>query len=164
VDAVLPMIADDALFTVAGAEPFGKKEFEAQARKMKDVRMDGRTDILEIEVLGDRAWMRGHITVRMNDMERKRAEGKRWRSRVGAEKALRAIYLIEEIARAKELRITQEDIEAELSEIARRNGTKPEEVAAYYKEQGLLRQLGLEMLEHKVRRYLRTSAAIRQAT
>src|SRR6185295_192008 len=70
VDAVLPMIADDALFTVAGAEPFGKKEFEAQARKMKDVRTDGNTKILEIEVWGDRAWMRGHITVRMNEMER----------------------------------------------------------------------------------------------
>jgi uncharacterized protein (TIGR02246 family) len=71
VDAVLPMIAEDALFTVAGAEPFGKKQFEAQARKMKDVRTDGHTEILEIEVMGDRAWMRGHITVRMNEMERK---------------------------------------------------------------------------------------------
>jgi uncharacterized protein (TIGR02246 family) len=70
VDAVLPMIADDALFTVAGAEPFGKKAFEAQARKMKDVRTDGHTDVLEVEVIGTWAWMRGHITVRMNDMER----------------------------------------------------------------------------------------------
>lgn len=95
---------------------------------------------------------------------RTRAGGERERSRAGAEKALRAIYLIEEIARAKELRVTQEDIAAELSDIATRNGTRPEEVAAYYKEQGLLRQLGLEMLERKVRRYLRASAAIRQAT
>lgn len=71
VDTVLPMIADDALFTVAGAEPFGKKQFEAQARRMQDVRMDGNTEILEVEVMGDRAWMRGRITVRMNGMERK---------------------------------------------------------------------------------------------
>jgi uncharacterized protein (TIGR02246 family) len=70
VDAVLPMIADDALFTVAGAKPFGKKEFETQARKMKDVRTDGNTEVLEVEVMGNRAWMRGYITVRMNDMER----------------------------------------------------------------------------------------------
>jgi trigger factor len=95
---------------------------------------------------------------------RTRAGGERERSRAGAEKALRAIYLIEEIARAKELRVTQEDIAAELADIAARNGTRPEEVAAYYREQGLLRQLGLEMLERKVRRYLRASAAIRQAT
>jgi uncharacterized protein (TIGR02246 family) len=70
VDSILPMIADDALFTVVGAEPFGKKQFEAQARAMKDMRMDGHTEILEIEVMGDRAWMRGHITVRMNGTER----------------------------------------------------------------------------------------------
>jgi len=95
---------------------------------------------------------------------RTRAASERERSRAGAEKTLRAIYLIEEIARAKELRVTQEDLGAELAEIAVRNGTRPEEVAAYYKEQGLLRQLGLEMLERKVRRYLRASAAIRPAT
>jgi len=95
---------------------------------------------------------------------RTRAGGERERSRTGAEKALRAVYLIEEIARVKELRVTQEDIGAELADIAARNGTRPEEVAAYYREQGLLRQLGLEMLERKVRRYLRASAAIRQAT
>lgn len=70
VDSVLPMIADDALFTVAGAEPFGKKQFEAQTRRMQDVRMDGHTEILEVEVMGDRAWMRGRITVLMNGMER----------------------------------------------------------------------------------------------
>lgn len=71
VDAVLPMIAHDVLFSVTGAEPFGKKQFEAQARKMKDVRTDGHTEILELEVMGDQAWMRGRITVRMNNTERK---------------------------------------------------------------------------------------------
>jgi trigger factor len=95
---------------------------------------------------------------------RTRAAGERERSRASAEKALRAVYIIEEIARAKELKITESDISAELTDIAARNGTRPEEVAAYYKEQGLLRQLGLEMLERKVRRYLRASAAIRAAT
>ena len=38
----------------------------------------------------------------------------------------------------------------------------PAEVAKYYRDEGLLRQLGLELLERKVRRYLRASAAIRQ--
>jgi len=90
-----------------------------------------------------------------------RASGERERSRAGAEKALRAVYLIEEIARAKELGVTQEDVAGELSEIAARNGTQPAEVAEYYREQGLLRQLGLELLERKVRRYLRASAAIK---
>lgn len=92
----------------------------------------------------------------------KRAEEERPRARASAEKALRAVYLIEEVGRAKELAVTQEDISGELSAIAERNGTQPAEVAGYYREQGLLRQLGLELLERKVRRYLRASAAIRR--
>lgn len=92
-----------------------------------------------------------------------RAEGERERARATAVKALSAVYLIEEIARAKELEVTREDISAEISAIAERNGTQPAEVAKYYGEQGLLRQLGLELLERKVRRYLRASAAIRPA-
>lgn len=90
-----------------------------------------------------------------------RAEGERERARQSAVKALRAVYLIEEIARQKELAVTQADISAEIGAIAERNGTQPAEVAKYYGEQGLLRQLGLELLERKVRRYLRASAAVR---
>ncbi len=90
-----------------------------------------------------------------------RAEGERERARASAVKSLRAVYLIEEIARKKELEVTREDVTAEIAAIAERNGTPPAEVAKYYGEQGLLRQLGLELLERKVRRYLRASAAIR---
>ncbi|MEO8068313.1 MAG: SgcJ/EcaC family oxidoreductase [Flavobacteriales bacterium] len=75
VDATLTMVADDVLFTVNGTEPFSRDVFEKQALKMKDVRMEGNTRVLEIEVLGDRAWMRAYLTVRMefpdgNSMER----------------------------------------------------------------------------------------------
>jgi trigger factor len=90
-----------------------------------------------------------------------KAEGERANARASAVKALRAVYLIEEIARQKELKVTQEDISAEVAAIAERNGSQPAEVAKYYGEQGLLRQLGLELLERKVRRYLRASAAVR---
>lgn len=93
---------------------------------------------------------------------KKQAEGERGNARTQAEKALRAIYLVEAIAQKKELRVTQEDVSAELQSIAQRNGTEPAEVAKYYREQGLLRQLGLELLERKVRRYLRTSAALQK--
>jgi trigger factor len=90
----------------------------------------------------------------------KRAEGERERARASAEKSLRAVYLIEEIARQKALKVTQEDVAGELKAIAERNGSTPEDVAKYYREQNLLRQLGLELLERKVRRYLRASASI----
>jgi trigger factor len=91
---------------------------------------------------------------------KKQAEGERENSRAQAEKALKAIYLVEAIAQKMELRVTQEDVSGELQAIAQRNGTDPAEVAKYYRDEGLLRQLGLELLERKVRRYLRTTAAL----
>ena len=95
------------------------------------------------------------------DEAKERAASERERAKTSAVKALRAVYLIEEIARAKELQVTQEDVSTEIAAIAERNGTQPAEVAKYYGEQGLLRQLGLELLERKVRRYLRAAAVVR---
>jgi uncharacterized protein (TIGR02246 family) len=64
-DTVLSLMTDDVVFMVPGRAPFGKDLFAEAARKMKDVRMQGTTDIKEIEVLGDWAWVRNHITVTM---------------------------------------------------------------------------------------------------
>jgi uncharacterized protein (TIGR02246 family) len=64
-DTVLGLMTDDVVFMVPGRAPFGKDVFADAARKMKDVRMQGTTDIKEIEVLGDWAWVRNHITVTM---------------------------------------------------------------------------------------------------
>lgn len=96
------------------------------------------------------------------DEAKARAEEERERSHLNAVKSLKAVYLIEEIARAKELQVTEQDVTGEIQAIAARNGTEPAEVAKYYREQSLLRQLGLELLERKVRTYLRTSASIRR--
>jgi len=75
-------------------------------------------------------------------------------------RALRAMYLIEEIAKREELLVTRDDIASELHEIARRNDSSVEEVGKYYQEQGLVQQLGIELLERKVRSFLRESADI----
>jgi uncharacterized protein (TIGR02246 family) len=60
---VLSLMADDVIFMVPGKEPFGKEEFAAINREMKDLRIEGTSDIKEIKVLGDWAWMRNHLTV-----------------------------------------------------------------------------------------------------
>ncbi len=60
---VLSLMADDVIFMVPGREPFGKDAFRAAAETMKDVRMDGRSDIREIKVFGDWAYLRNHIDV-----------------------------------------------------------------------------------------------------
>jgi uncharacterized protein (TIGR02246 family) len=62
-ETVLSLMADDVVFMVAGQEPFGKEAFAAAARGMQNVRMEGTSDIRELKVLGDWAWLRNHLVV-----------------------------------------------------------------------------------------------------
>ena len=63
--AVLNLMADDVVFMVPGLEPFGKETFAASARNMKSIRFDGKSEIQEIMVLGDWAWMRNRLEMTM---------------------------------------------------------------------------------------------------
>ena len=58
---VLDLRTDDVLFMTLGREPFGKDAFRAASESMRDMQIDGRSDIQEIRVLGDWAWIRNHI-------------------------------------------------------------------------------------------------------
>ena len=62
---VLELMADDVVFLVAGRPPFGKREFEAAAiaQAGTQVRFDGASEIDEIRVIGDWAFMRSRLTV-----------------------------------------------------------------------------------------------------
>jgi uncharacterized protein (TIGR02246 family) len=48
---------------VVGQEPFGKDAFRAAAQPQKDMAIEGTSDIREIKVLGDWAFMRNYLTV-----------------------------------------------------------------------------------------------------
>ena len=65
IDMVLDLMTDDVLFMTPGREPFGKAEFKANSEALSDARVDGRAEVREVEVLGDRAWIRNHIEVTM---------------------------------------------------------------------------------------------------
>ena len=58
---VLSLMADDVIFMVPGQEPFGKEAFAAASRSMKSARVEGRSDIEELTVLGNWAYVRNHI-------------------------------------------------------------------------------------------------------
>ncbi len=58
---VLSLMTDDVVFMVPGREPFGKQEFAAASQGMKDVRIEGRSDIRELQVLGDWAYLRSYL-------------------------------------------------------------------------------------------------------
>jgi uncharacterized protein (TIGR02246 family) len=64
-EKVLSLMADDAIFMVPGQQPFGKEAFAKASTAQKDVRIEGASDIQEIKVLGDWAYLRNHITVRI---------------------------------------------------------------------------------------------------
>src|SRR4030095_12244288 len=57
---ILNLMDDDVVFMVPGQEPFGK---EAWTQGMGDVRIEGKSDIKEIKVFGEWAWMRQHLRV-----------------------------------------------------------------------------------------------------
>jgi uncharacterized protein (TIGR02246 family) len=63
IPAMLALMTDDVIFMTPGRPPFGKKEFAADSEHMRDIEMDGRSEILEMEVLGDRAYLRNHIQI-----------------------------------------------------------------------------------------------------
>lgn len=62
---VLSLMADDVIFMVPGQDPFGKEAFAAASEGMNDVRMEASSDIRELRVLGEWAYVRTHITVTM---------------------------------------------------------------------------------------------------
>ncbi len=64
-DTVLSLMADDVIFMVPGHEPFGKEAFAAASRGMTDLRIEGASEIQEIEVLGDWAYLRNRLTITM---------------------------------------------------------------------------------------------------
>ena len=62
-DTVLTLMADDVIFMVPGREPFGKEAFAKQSQELKNAKVEAKSDIQEIKVLGDQAWMRNYLEV-----------------------------------------------------------------------------------------------------
>jgi uncharacterized protein (TIGR02246 family) len=62
---VLGLMSDDVVFMVPGREPFGKEAFADSSKNMKDVQIEGTSEIVELRVLGDWAWMRNRLRMRI---------------------------------------------------------------------------------------------------
>jgi uncharacterized protein (TIGR02246 family) len=60
-DTVLSLMTDDVVFMVPGREPFGKTEFASTSARMADAKVDGRSEVVELRVLGDWAWLRNRL-------------------------------------------------------------------------------------------------------
>jgi len=81
-------------------------------------------------------------------------------ARATAEKSVRAFFVLEAIAQKESLLVTDEEVLAEFRRIAERNQASVEEVTEFYRENNQIQQLAIEILERKVRRFLRSEAEI----
>lgn len=96
-----------------------------------------------------------------HDEIHKTMEEQRPTAREEAARGLRALLLVEAIGEKEDLKVKREDIDAELSGIAERNQTTVEEVREYYSRNNLGQQMAIEILERKVRTFLRENAAVK---
>jgi uncharacterized protein (TIGR02246 family) len=63
-ETVLGLMSDDVIFLVCGQPPMrGKEEFAASQAALKDVEMNGTSEIQEVKVLGDWAYVWTHLSV-----------------------------------------------------------------------------------------------------
>ena len=64
---MLNLLADEVVFMVPNKEPFGKEEFSQSYEDTKGTKMKTESDIQEIKVLGEWAWMRNFLRVTFTD-------------------------------------------------------------------------------------------------
>jgi uncharacterized protein (TIGR02246 family) len=62
---VLSLMADDVIFMVPGHEPFGKEAFAVASKEQENFEFDGSSEIEELRVLGDWAYLRARLKVTM---------------------------------------------------------------------------------------------------
>ena len=60
-ETVLGLMTEDVVFMVPGKEPFGKEAFAAASRAMGETKIDGDSEIVELKLLGDWAYIRNRI-------------------------------------------------------------------------------------------------------
>ncbi len=60
-ETVLSLMTDDVIFMVPNREPFGKETFAISSRAMSGVEINGTSDIRELRILGDWAYLRNFI-------------------------------------------------------------------------------------------------------
>ena len=62
---VLGLMSDDVIFMVPGLDPFGKEAFAATFKALTGVRFEMSSEIKEIKLLGDWAYLRNYLEVTM---------------------------------------------------------------------------------------------------
>ena len=65
IQTVLGLMADDVVFMLPGQNPFGKEALAASLKALTGVRFEMSSEIKEIKLLGDWAYLRNYLEVTM---------------------------------------------------------------------------------------------------
>ena len=62
---ILTLMTEDVVFMVPGQEPFGKDGFIASFKSLANARVEATSDIVELKLLGDWAYIRNHLDLKI---------------------------------------------------------------------------------------------------
>lgn len=114
----------------------------------------------------DEALRRLHVNLAVRGVPEeeihKAVETEKNASREGMAKALKAHFILENIAQKEKIFVTEDQVEERIGQMASQYGKWPHEMKAYLEEQGLLSQLRRQMREDLVREFLLSKAVIEE--
>jgi trigger factor len=159
----LQKVARDRLTQAKLAQENGRQEtllLEQLIDAHKDMDLPGA--MLEAQAQGRTAALRQQLEEQGLDAEAIEAEVEKQADSIKelVERGLRAFFLVHAVADKEGIKLSQEDLNNELMNIANRNQASVEEVAKYYRENNLFEQMAIELTERKVRAYLRENAKV----
>jgi trigger factor len=174
--------ADEDIWKVLGVD--NKDEFDTQARermeqakeqqehnRQETVLLEGLLEsydfdlpamMVESQVENRKAQMKSQLTQNgvPEDQQDAQVEEKSSEIEEATYKAVRALFLVNAIAEKEELKVEEQDMAAELQRIAQQHQTEFEQVVEHYRKNNLFQQVQIELLERKVRAFLRENGKI----
>jgi trigger factor len=131
---------------------------------LEKTRFDVPKSIVEKEM--ERAFHRARVQMQMDGLAEdeilQRLEAQRDRREEEMERAFKKAFILEKIAEAEHIFVTEEKVTEALSSIAQSYGKWPHEVRTYFEENNLLPQLRSEIRERLTREFLRNEAKIEE--
>jgi trigger factor len=114
----------------------------------------------------EEALRRAHLDLAMKGVPEeeiaKVLEKEKGESREGMARALKAHFILENLAQKEKIFVTEDQIEERIGQLAAQYGRWPQEMRAYLEEHGLLTQLRRRMREDLVKEYLLSKAVIEE--
>jgi trigger factor len=164
-------VQDDAALKVSVREKIGEAKREQENQRVEGALLEQILSAHEFDLppmmLDDQTNSRLAQLARQLEQQgvpkerlTEQVESQREQAREAAARGMRALFLIQTIAEKENLLVNREDMQAEIKSIAERNNSSLEEVNEYYKKNNLFDQMAIEILERKVRRFLRENARV----